>query len=681
MFNIARYEGSSGSDDDVRHDLRVAQDRLKALNAKVAGKKRKRSPLVTEGLPLRSTEANPTGAPSGEQADISEKKKLRLKKKLKKQKGRKKHEKIVKAKKAREHVQRSDASDFDDSDSVDTGKEHAQSSEDGIDHDASSETEQADRVPNDAPPSPPRTASKEPSISPSPTLKPFEIAQGPAVLLNKSPNLGIPQWLARPKTVDPDKLVPLESASFSKDLSAQTLKRAEEASIERWFPVQNAVIPRLLMSRQLYPHASHAKPGDVCVSAPTGSGKTLAYVVPVVEILRPRVVVRLRALVILPTRDLVSQVRETFDQFTKGTNLNVGIATGQHSFAHEQAMIVGDVKEDLRGGQSKVDILITTPGRLVDHVNSTKGFTLQHLRFLIIDEADRLMNQSFQDWLPRILHEIEEGNDAGDVQVKGDAIAPRLALSDGISVRAPSPTQKLLFSATLTRNPGKIASLNLFKPLYIAVQHAPNEDEDDDDAGKFTLPSTLKQRMITLDTDEKPLVLLHLVYNLKQRGILCFTKSVENARRLCLLLQAFASSRPIPDRVIVADYTSDLSKQERNKLLARFKSGEVAMLVCSDLIARGMDLPHVRHIINYDVPSHMKKYVHRVGRTARAGKEGDAWSLVEKQEAKFFKDMLKKAHQLDSVEKVKIKSTEYQELVDDYEKALANLKTKMTGSY
>lgn len=193
------------------------------------------------------------------------------------------------------------------------------------------------------------------------------------------------------------------------------------------FAVQTAVIPILLGQPQsctLY--APYSPPRDLCVSAPTGSGKTLAYAVPLIEALRRRQLLRLRALVVLPTRDLVAQVRETLEAVSKGSGLRIGAVTGHHSFAHEQSQIVSDLKRGAasKGGRSKVDILIATPGRLMDHLGGTPGFTLQHLRYLVIDEADRLLNQSFQEWLPKILDALEppraqkEGNVKEDIAVR-----------------------------------------------------------------------------------------------------------------------------------------------------------------------------------------------------------------------------------------------------------------------
>jgi ATP-dependent RNA helicase DDX51/DBP6 len=154
---------------------------------------------------------------------------------------------------------------------------------------------------------------------------------------------------------------------------------------------------------------------------------------------------------VLPTRDLVLQVRDVFEQFSRGTGLKIGTATGQHSFGHEQSTLVGDLpsssgggsslpQRSLQGGNGKIDILVCTPGRLMDHLKATPGFSLQHLRFLVIDEADRLLNQSFNDWLKTILSHIEiggpsalsmpdeqgDGENVENERIVPDAVAPAL---------------------------------------------------------------------------------------------------------------------------------------------------------------------------------------------------------------------------------------------------------------
>ncbi|KAH7873423.1 P-loop containing nucleoside triphosphate hydrolase protein [Lentinula edodes] len=490
-------------------------------------------------------------------------------------------------------------------------------------------------------------------------------------------------------------------------LSEKMRKRLVDLGITELFAVQTSLLPFLLpsdpMHRALY--QPYNPPRDVCVSAPTGSGKTLAYVVPI--ILSSRIVTRLRALVVLPTRDLVMQVRETFETISKGRGLKIGTATGQHSFPHEQAQLVADHSTSLRGGSSKVDILICTPGRLIDHLKETPNFSLQHLRFLVVDEADRLLAQSFQDWLIQVLaatrppknplkHTLKDLADTtltprSDTTPNPtpDALAPAFLhllpypdVPSFITERKAASCQKLLFSATLTRDPGKIAALELRIPKYFIVQgSSPDEQEDailDVVTEKFTMPDTLKEHMIICSAYEKPLVFFHLVHAHDITNALVFTKSAESTNRLVQLLDFFQNARTSETsnykNIVVQAYSSDLPTAERKAVLDKFKSQEIQILVCSDLISRGIDISHVSHVISYDSPVDMRKYVHRVGRTARAGREGDAWTLVEEQEARHFKLMMKDAHHLSEVKRLRIGEKQLAPLIPHYETALSHLK-------
>ncbi|KAG0209322.1 ATP-dependent RNA helicase dbp6 [Mortierella sp. NVP41] len=625
------------------------------------------------------------------------------------------------------------------------------------------------------------------ALVPLPTFETKEIS---ATEKERAKSMGIPDWLAHPTLIEPETNTPIAAPMFG--FSNRLIKQCKKAGIEECFAVQTAVIPVLMRARHL--GDIRKAPGDLCVSAPTGSGKTLAYVLPIIEILSQRVVTRLRALVVLPTRDLCIQVKETFETFVKGTDLKIATSTGQNSFAHEQAILVGEshsqpTSPHVLGGHSRVDVLITTPGRLIDHIKSTPNFTLQHLRFLVIDEADRLLNQSFQDWLFHILNAIHPspekkflGVDGSEtIQVKRDllgfpihdAIAPgflpsffQLPESDVEDPKALS-VQKLLFSATLTRNPAKIASLQLSDPQYVAVQEG---GQDGDEKQKYSTPAGLTEHMIVCETSEKPLMVLHLLHHLQVRSALCFTKSVESAHRLYKLIQLYEKIRtntptPTPaaaekkeakksskeqeqdeDRsesegdedsssesdseddssssgsgseddeeedddnedvemeqveastksttttsdmdihsttpttttptsaaIVVAEYSSDLPKSKRQSILRAFNAGEIHLLICSDLISRGMDLSPVSVVINYDSPVYMKKYIHRVGRTARAGKTGTAYSLVEMQEARHFKEMISKAGHWDKIGRINVKNAEVKDLVPGNDNTMAAL--------
>ncbi|KAF7375202.1 ABC protein [Mycena sanguinolenta] len=443
------------------------------------------------------------------------------------------------------------------------------------------------------------------------------------------------------------------------------------------------------LRRSLYP--TFDPPRDVCVSAPTGSGKTLAYVLPIVEILSTRIVTRLRALVVLPTRDLVTQVRETFEAVGRGRGLKIGTATGQHSFSHEQSQLVADKTTHLAGGSSRIDILICTPGRLIDHLNGTPNFSLQHLRFLVIDEADRLLAQSFQEWLVQVLTATRPpSHDSpfpGSLPQYHDAVAPAfrnlLPYADIPSItdcKEPS-CQKLLFSATLTRDPGKLAALELRDPKYFVVQG--NSDGPgvlDVAMDKFTMPATLTEHMLVCESSLKPLIFFYLVYQRNVTNALVFTKSAESTARLVRLFDFFDTAKRMAtgasetSAIVVRAYSSDLGAGERKSILDKFKAQEIQILVCSDLISRGIDISHVSHVVSYDVPVDMRKYVHRVGRTARAGRNGDAWTLVEEQEARYFKAMLKQAEHLEKVKRLKVGEKDLAPLTVHYEGALNQLK-------
>ncbi|KAG7089878.1 hypothetical protein E1B28_011516 [Marasmius oreades] len=564
----------------------------------------------------------------------------------------------------------------------------------------------------------PEASAPSRSLSPAAALPSFPLPSLPDAPTQSALALqGLDQALMDAEVVDPSIVLPISrQGGTATGLSEKMQKTLQELGITELFAVQTALLPFLLPSdpwqKSLY--QPYNPPRDVCVSAPTGSGKTLAYAVPIVEILSSRIVTRLRALVVLPTRDLVAQVRETFEAISKGRGLKIGIATGQHSFTHEQSHLVADRTSSLLGGSSKVDILICTPGRLIDHLTGTPNFSLQHLRFLVIDEADRLLAQSYQDWLIQILaatrppkpsaHYLLEDlvKDANSLWEKAQSRsrARHDALNPAFLHLLPYPDcpsflpekkeiscQKLLFSATLTRDPAKLASLELRDPKYFVVHRTPEKGDVLDNSvldvvtERFTFPETLKEHMIVCETAKKPLILLHLIHQHHIANALIFTKSAESTARLVQLFDFFeqartstgggANNRP---RISVRAYSSDLGAAERKSILGNFKDQEIEILICSDLISRGIDISHVAHIISYDAPIDMRKYVHRVGRTARAGKNGEAWTLVEEQEARYFKTMVKNASHLEKVKRERVREQDLAAFLPHYESALTQLK-------
>uniref|UniRef100_A0A8D3E3W1 ATP-dependent RNA helicase n=1 Tax=Scophthalmus maximus TaxID=52904 RepID=A0A8D3E3W1_SCOMX len=202
----------------------------------------------------------------------------------------------------------------------------------------------------------------------------------------------LPQWLAQPQVIHRDMKNNLVPVSEVAALCEPLVKKLQSHGI-----MQAEVIPAILESLQpglLFGRGGY-QPRDICVSAPTGSGKTLAFVIPVIQVLMRRVVCEVRALAVLPTKELVSRC----SRHTPGTTLKVVMLAGQRSFAAEQASL-----SEHRGGRrcSLADVVVATPGRLVDHINKNSGLCLEHLRFLIIDEADRMIDSMHQSWLTEI---------------------------------------------------------------------------------------------------------------------------------------------------------------------------------------------------------------------------------------------------------------------------------------
>ncbi|CAK5284128.1 unnamed protein product [Mycena citricolor] len=298
----------------------------------------------------------------------------------------------------------------------------------------------------------------------------------------------------------------------------------------------------------------------------------------------------------------------------------------------------------------------------------------------VIDEADRLLAQSFQDWLAQVLSATRPPSVpktlADRTPRHPDAVSPAFrsllsyALPPWNLERKESSCQKLLFSATLTSDPGKLAALNLRDPKYFVVQE--KKEELDVVMDKFSFPATLTENMLVCEPSIKPLVFFHLVFKHGVSNAVVFAKSAESTARLVKLFDFFDAARRSSvghesAPLVVRAYSSDLGAGERKTILDKFKAKEIDILVCSDLISRGIDISHVSHVVSYDVPVDIRKYVHRVGRTARAGREGVAWTLVEEQEARFFKNMLREADHLDRVKRVRVGETDLAPLSVFYE--------------
>ncbi|XP_051818449.1 ATP-dependent RNA helicase DDX51-like [Antechinus flavipes] len=451
-------------------------------------------------------------------------------------------------------------------------------------------------------------------------------------------------------------------------------KETQDHGILSYFPVQAAVIPALLES------ASHGflvekggyQPSDICVSAPTGSGKTLSFVIPVIQVLLERVVCHLRALVVLPTKELAQQVSKVFNVYADGTGLRIAQITGQKSLAKEQEILVQKTDS---GYYSLTDIVVATPGRLVDHRDQTPGFSLRQLRFLIIDKADRMIDSMHQSWLPRVA--VFHGDDAPGSSPLFRRVEPG-AITAASTSQPQMPLQKLLFSATLTRNPEKLQELGLDQPRLFSTGLESQESTaqpgiQQDMEGKFAFPAGLSPFYAPCSLNSKPLVILHLMRTLKCSQVLCFTNSREHSHRLFLLVKAFGG---IP----VAHFSSRFGPGQRKMILKQFEQRQIQLLISTDATARGIAVKGAKLVLNYDAPQYSRTYVHPVGRTARAGHTGLAFTLFLKGQEQKFLQMLREAR-APELGKHLVRSEHLKSLVPQYEEALSELQKTIRNEW
>ncbi|KAK5726782.1 ATP-dependent RNA helicase dbp6 [Elasticomyces elasticus] len=612
------------------------------------------------------------------------------------------------------------------------------------------------------------TDDKEPVVLRD--LVPIPQPSAPPTAAFKPNYSALPPWLADPTSISSDSKSTFKNLGLDEEL----VGRLSGLGFSDALPVQQALIPLLLppgISGATYFPGTESVLPDLAVSAPTGSGKTIAYLLPLIEALKQsRPVGKLSALIVVPTRELVVQVAAVAESLCKGSDIKVGTATGTGKLRTEvEELIKKGMKYDAAGHQkllaeahsqsyppdedddeydafletlesqdvrqaqrlvdaiaaptgfvptytSSVDVLVCTPGRLLEHIGSTLGFDLSQLAYLVLDEADKMLSQDYDGFFQSV--ETEMGK----------------SRSEGRSDRG---VRKVILSATMTNDVGKLAGLRLFRPKMVVVRSADGDAQAEQDTDLpsaetegvkqvgegFELPPTLQEYCIPVgDGSDKPLFLVELlrskilpasvVVNNAANGededsnddsdsdadstssseistsssddsdgptneaiaaassdaeddaqvsnmhpsraalltnniptpstrheaptILIFTSSTESANRLTHLL-----SKLKPEW---ARFISSLTKGKDRKTRKPDNSSgtsEPSITISTDRSSRGLDTltafgRSVTHVIQYDVPRSVEGYVHRVGRTARAGKEGAAWTLYSFAEARWF---------------------------------------------
>lgn len=307
---------------------------------------------------------------------------------------------------------------------------------------------------------------------------------------------------------------------------------------------------------------------DILGSAQTGTGKTASFTLPLIDILDSgRAKARMpRSLILAPTRELAAQVSESSETFSTNHNLSMALLIGGTSFADQEAAL-----------DKGVDVLIATPGRLLDHFERGKVL-LQDVKILVIDEADRMLDMGFIPDIERIVSYL------------------------------PVMRQTLFFSATLSDEIHKIGSKFVMNPKIVEIDRP------------STTANTITQRLVRTQSRKKREMLRDLLRaeQLQNAVIFCNRK-----RDISTLL----SSLKRHDFSAVALH-GDMTQSARLEALDQFKSGEIPILIASDVAARGLDIPLVSHVFNFDIPSNAEDYVHRIGRTGRAGRTGVAITLV-----------------------------------------------------
>src|SRR6056297_3320398 len=357
------------------------------------------------------------------------------------------------------------------------------------------------------------------------------------------------------------------------NLNPKVLQAVEEAGYDTPTPIQAGAIPPALEGR------------DILAIAQTATGKTASFTLPMLsQLARGRARARMpRSLVLCPTRELAAQVAENFDTYSKHLKLTKALLIGGVSFGEQDKLI-----------DKGVDVLIATPGRLLDHFERGK-LILSDVKVMVVDEADRMLDMGFIPDIERIF---------------------------GLT---PFTRQTLFFSATMAPEIERITNTFLQNPERIEVARQATASETIEQAAVMFNPS----RRDRADREKRKLL----------------RAMIDGEKEKCTNAIIFCNRKTDVDIVSkslkkygydAAPIHGDLDQSQRTKTLDAFRNGELRFLVASDVAARGLDVPAVSHVFNYDVPGHAEDYVHRIGRTGRAGREGKAITLCGPRDEKTF---------------------------------------------
>ena len=367
----------------------------------------------------------------------------------------------------------------------------------------------------------------------------------------------------------------MDNVSFADlDLAPEILKSLTESGYLTPTPIQAQAIPKVLQGH------------DLMAGAQTGTGKTAAFALPVLQKLLPFASTStsparhaVRALILVPTRELAIQVEESVRAYAKHTHLRSLVVYGGV-----------DIKTQTPKLKAGVEILVATPGRLLDHIEM-KSVQLNQVQMLVLDEADRMLDMGFMPDLRRILSLL------------------------------PKARQNLMFSATFSGEIKKLSEEFLKAPVLIEVARSNATAEN------------VVQKVYLVGHEDKHALLAQLLRGSDATQAIVFTKTKLTASRLARQLQR--------EGVAADAIHGDKTQLERMQALDAFKTGKVSVLIATDVAARGLDIDHLPMVINYEIPHAPEDYVHRIGRTGRAGASGTAISLVAPEEERYLQEIEK----------------------------------------
>jgi len=326
--------------------------------------------------------------------------------------------------------------------------------------------------------------------------------------------------------------------------------------------IQREAIPLALQGR------------DIIGLAETGSGKTAAFVLPILQSLleNPR---RLYALILTPTRELAMQIHDQVTALGSGFQIKSAVLVGGMDMMTQAVALA-----------KKPHIIIATPGRIIDHLERTKGFSLSVLKYLVLDEADRILNMDFEKEVDKILEQI------------------------------PRDRRTYLFSATMTKKVAKLQRASLKDPVRVEV------------STKFQTVDQLKQFYLFIPAKYKDVYLVHILNELSGNSFIVFCNTCPGTQKMAIMLRNLGFSA-IP-------LNGKMTQPKRLAALNKFKTKSSSVLIATDVASRGLDIPHVDIVINFDLPQHSKDYIHRVGRTARAGRYGQSITFVTQYDVEMY---------------------------------------------